>query len=546
PVGKDDDGQCWPGFGPGVPHATDWRKAKQQGQTPSMDDVRAFWREHNFDLRVACVRREYDSEDDSETLQPAKTTRHEFRNRFGRQRNMFISPHNKRSRYDSPDRRSQSRERSRSRGYSRPRDYEGPREIRTDADRNHNGFETRNESRGRARGTFRGRGYSYQRRGQSYQDGDQSNQERYREAQKYNPYTKQAFNKTKNPINWNRTHQFEDKNREEGWDDNPNDDWTKRTQMQKDPPDNYSDRDSTWTEDDAHNTRVYQIQIQPKHQAPAQIPKQKERIGQPPNHDDIDEQETMQERLAKLQKENEELGTSDSDVERQQLIGAIDNNNNLTPRSAQKQLQEMIQQSVSNQTTKQQQQTIGSKILQRVISPAPRMINTGMNKDKPVIQSQLSGTPTQKSQHRSGIRQRLKKAEKELEELKAKQQLQQQENLDFNNTNVEIPNIQGTVGQPTGLQTSPIAEGPGLNAGLKPTEAGSISASNRERTESQINEGHDDNADDEKGEQTDEATLNQNKDYRVNINSQPPSLRESGYTTIKQPRFECYELNGKR
>ncbi|KAA6394467.1 MAG: hypothetical protein EZS28_010004 [Streblomastix strix] len=82
PVGKDDEGQYWPGFGPGVPHATDWRKAKQQGQTPSMDDARAFWKEHNFYLRVACVKKEYDSEDDSETLQPVKTTRQEFRNRI--------------------------------------------------------------------------------------------------------------------------------------------------------------------------------------------------------------------------------------------------------------------------------------------------------------------------------------------------------------------------------------------------------------------------------------------------------------------------------
>ncbi|KAA6399184.1 MAG: hypothetical protein EZS28_005291 [Streblomastix strix] len=52
-VRKDDEGNHWPGFGPGVPHATDWRKAKQQGQTLSMDDVRAFWKEHDFDLRVA-------------------------------------------------------------------------------------------------------------------------------------------------------------------------------------------------------------------------------------------------------------------------------------------------------------------------------------------------------------------------------------------------------------------------------------------------------------------------------------------------------------
>ncbi|KAA6389601.1 MAG: hypothetical protein EZS28_014870 [Streblomastix strix] len=530
PVGKDDDGQYWPGFGPEVPHATDWRKAKQQGQTPSMNEFRAFWREHNFELRVACVRREYDSEDDSETLQPAKTTRQEFRKRSG------------------------------SRGYSRSRDYEGPRETRTDADKNYNGFETRNESSGRSRGTYRGRGYSYQGRGRSYQDRDQSNQDRYREAQKYNPYTNQAFN-TNNPINCNKTHQFEDENRGESWDDNPNDDWAKRIQMQKDAPDNHCDRYSTWTEDVApqhqvstpqsklptqQTQRVKQIQVQSKQQTSAQTPKQKGRIGQPPNQDDIDEQEIVQERLAALQKQKEDLGISDSDMEWQQLIGATDSNNNLTPRSAQKQLQEMIQQSISNQTTKQQQQTIGSKIQQRIISPAPRMINTGMNKDKPVVQSQLSVTPTQKSQHRSGLRQRLKKVERELELLKAKQQLQQQENNDLNNTNVEVPDNQGPVGQLTGSQPSPIAESPGLNAGVRPMEGGSISASNRERTEPQINEGHDNNADEQEDEQTDEAALNQNKDCRVTINSQPPVQENLGTQPKKKQRLECFVLNGKR
>ncbi|KAA6356382.1 MAG: hypothetical protein EZS28_048090, partial [Streblomastix strix] len=52
PVGKDDEGQYWPGFGPGVPHATDWRKSKQQGLPLSMEEVKAFWRENNFELRV--------------------------------------------------------------------------------------------------------------------------------------------------------------------------------------------------------------------------------------------------------------------------------------------------------------------------------------------------------------------------------------------------------------------------------------------------------------------------------------------------------------
>ncbi|KAA6357334.1 MAG: hypothetical protein EZS28_047139, partial [Streblomastix strix] len=143
PVGKDDEGQYWPGFGPDVPHAIDWKNSKQQCETPSMDDIRAFWREHNFDLRVACVRKEQNSEDDSETLQPAKTAIQEFRNRFGRYRNRSLSPCNKRSRYESPYRRSQSREQSGSRGYSRSRDDQGLRETRRVINRNLNGFETR-------------------------------------------------------------------------------------------------------------------------------------------------------------------------------------------------------------------------------------------------------------------------------------------------------------------------------------------------------------------------------------------------------------------
>ncbi|KAA6358765.1 MAG: hypothetical protein EZS28_045708 [Streblomastix strix] len=31
PVGKDDEGQYWPGFDPGVPYAADWKMSKQQG-----------------------------------------------------------------------------------------------------------------------------------------------------------------------------------------------------------------------------------------------------------------------------------------------------------------------------------------------------------------------------------------------------------------------------------------------------------------------------------------------------------------------------------
>ncbi|KAA6370791.1 MAG: hypothetical protein EZS28_033681, partial [Streblomastix strix] len=315
------------------------------------------------------------------------------------------------------------------------------------------------------------------------------------------------------------------------------DEWTKRTQMQKDPPDNHNDKNSTWTEDEApqqHVTppqpkqptqqaqRVQQIQVQPKQQAPVPIQRKKGRRDQPLSQDEIDEVEIIKEKIAALQKEKDDLNIPDSDNDWQQLIGEIDNNNSLSPRTAQRKYQEMIEQAISSEKQhQQQQQTTGLKSQQRIIAPQPRMINTGMIKDRPATQSQQSMTPTQKSQHRAGIKQRIKKAERELQQLKAEQQLRQQENIDLNNENVDSPDIQGTVGQLTGLQPSPSAESPGLNAGPRPVETGSISASNRERTEPQINEGHDDNADEEEDEQTDEAALNQNKDYSVNVITQP-------------------------
>ncbi|KAA6398397.1 MAG: hypothetical protein EZS28_006081 [Streblomastix strix] len=320
---------------------------------------------------------------------------------------------------------------------------------------------------------------------------------------------------TKNPINWNRSHQYEG----ESWDDNPNDEWTKRTQMQKDPPDNHNDKDSTWTEDDApqhhvtsphpkypakHTQRVQQIQVQPKQQSPALVQKKKGRRDQPPSQDDIDELEIIQERLAALQKEREDLSISDSDSDWQQLIGAMDNNNNLAPRSLRINCKKWID------------------------SPLLWMINTGTNKDEPVNQSQLSVTPTQKPQHRAGIKQRQKKLERELQQLKATQQIQQQENNDLNYRNVVIPDIQGTVGLLTGLYPSSSAQSTSFNARLRLKETGLISTGNVERTDSQINESHEANVKEEEDEQTVEAALIQNKDYRVNIISQPQAQENLG------------------
>ncbi|KAA6403172.1 MAG: hypothetical protein EZS28_001298 [Streblomastix strix] len=99
---------------------------------------------------------------------------------------------------------------------------------------------------------------------------------------------------------------------------------------------------------------------------------------------------------------------------------------------------------------------------------------------------------------------------------------------DLNYMNVDIPDIQGTIAQKSGLQPSSGAQSPDLNARLRLKDAGSISANIMERTDPQINEGHEDNAEEEEDEQTYVAALIQNKDYRVNIISQPPVQENMG------------------
>ncbi|KAA6403685.1 MAG: hypothetical protein EZS28_000798 [Streblomastix strix] len=133
-------------------------------------------------------------------------------------------------------------------------------------------------------------------------------------------------NKIKIPTNWNRTHQYDKRNGGEGWDDKPNDKWIKLTQMQKDTSENHCDKDSIWTEDEApqnqiitpqpkllvhYTQRIQQVQVQPKQQALAQVPRQRGRKDQPPNQDDIDEQEILQEWIVALQKLKEQYGISD-------------------------------------------------------------------------------------------------------------------------------------------------------------------------------------------------------------------------------------------
>ncbi|KAA6359642.1 MAG: hypothetical protein EZS28_044831 [Streblomastix strix] len=114
-----------------------------------------------------------------------------------------------------------------------------------------------------------------------------------------------------------------------------------------------------------------------------------------------------------------------------------------------------------------------------------------MNKDKPSSQLQQPATPIQKPTHRGGQKQKQKKDERELQQIQASQQLLQQENYDLNFTDVDTSEIQGTVGQLT-----------------------------------------EDNAEEEEDEQSDESSLIQNKDYRVNVILQPQVQENLG----KQPQ----------
>ncbi|KAA6401184.1 MAG: hypothetical protein EZS28_003290 [Streblomastix strix] len=257
-----------------------------------------------------------------------------------------------------------------------------------------------------------------------------------------------------------------EKQKRVGWYDNSNDEWTKRTQMQKDPPENHSDRDSNWTEDEVpqnqitapqpkqsvkQTQRIQHVQIQPKQQAPVQIPRQRGTKDAPSNQDDIDEQEILQVKLAALQKDKEQYGISDSENDQQQ-----------------------------------------------------------------------------KTAHKGGVKQRQKIFWRELKQLQASQQLLQQGKNYLNNMNVDISVIQGTIGQLTGLQPCSGAQSPSINAELRLKETGSISASNKERTDPQINEGQEDNAEEEEDEQTNETALIQSKDYRVRIISQLPVQENLG------------------
>ncbi|KAA6388651.1 MAG: hypothetical protein EZS28_015823 [Streblomastix strix] len=230
---------------------------------------------------------------------------------------------------------------------------------------------------------------------------------------------------TKNIQDWNRTHQQDNRNRRKDWDDDPNDDWAKRTQMHKDLPGNYSDKVLIWIEDKTplrfiatpqpkqlvqQTQQIQKVRLQPKWQIPVQIQRQKGRKDAEPNQDEIDEQEILQEMLAILQREKEQYGIPDSKNDQQQIFGEIDNNDSQLPQLAQHQYYQVNQQPVFSQTAKQkiQQLTSNPNAQQKIASLVPKMINTEMNKNNLSSQTKRLEIPILKTSNRWGVQQRQK------------------------------------------------------------------------------------------------------------------------------------------
>ncbi|KAA6394614.1 MAG: hypothetical protein EZS28_009861 [Streblomastix strix] len=125
--------------------------------------INAFWRDVNFDLKVACIRMDYDSEDESEQMRPSKTTKEEHGRKFGVQGHRQTSPPDKRSRFDSSKDRINSGDPSRER--FRSRDYQGHRDGGREWEREQN-YEQ--GSRVRSFNRDRGRSKPYQNKDQTY------------------------------------------------------------------------------------------------------------------------------------------------------------------------------------------------------------------------------------------------------------------------------------------------------------------------------------------------------------------------------------------
>ncbi|KAA6389247.1 MAG: hypothetical protein EZS28_015228 [Streblomastix strix] len=237
-VGKDDEVQYWPSFGPGVPHTTDWRQSKQQDRKLEIDlkDIKIYpYHRAMRDQDTTPLTEEMNrvSDLDQEIIRDQETIMVQDKLEW-----MSI-------------------------------------EIRMD---------TKPEANREAEVE------------ELFEIGTLT-------TKKENKAIKIEINHFRKGIK---------KDRGEDWGYDPNDKRTKHKKMQKDPPNNYSDRDSTWTEDEAplhqiatsqpiqpvpSTKRILQLQVQPKQQTPVQVPRQRDRRDAAPNQDDIDEQEILLEKL---------------------------------------------------------------------------------------------------------------------------------------------------------------------------------------------------------------------------------------------------------
>ncbi|KAA6377788.1 MAG: hypothetical protein EZS28_026685 [Streblomastix strix] len=177
----------------------------------------------------------------------------------------------------------------------------------------------------------------------------------------------------------------------------------------------------------------------------------------------------------------------------------------------------------------QVQQNPSIKAQLKVTPSITRMTNIGVNKDKPSGQTIQPQAATMISTCSDGIKQSKKKTESDRNDIYA-----------------EISDIQGTVGQLTGLQPRSGAHCLNINARLRLKETGSISANNRERTDPKTKEDRYDYSDAEYDQQTEKATLFKKQRLQSRYKLVVLSLKESGNITIKESGLKIFLLNGKK
>ncbi|KAA6359815.1 MAG: hypothetical protein EZS28_044658, partial [Streblomastix strix] len=385
PVRKNDEGQYWSGFGPGIPHATDWRKSKQQGQTRSMDDIRAFWRKHNFDLRVTCRNLEIDSADIEIGLC----------HRITRDQDMTLL----------------TEEVIRESGQDQEviRDRETVKiqeqlewisiEIRMDL---------RPEAKREAEAVER------------LEEGILTIKVEDKASRIENNHIKRDIEKRNSITHIQNRSQIRQRINQTGI--------------------GYTNMITVIEEKAGMTTQMMSGQ---------NIHKCK-KILLKTIIIEIQTGQKMKSLKIKLQLLNP---NNLSNKHNENNTYMYNQNNRAQSKHQDKEVEKMHRKIKTTLMKKKYYKTSQLHYKKRknnmIVSLAPRMTNTGMNRDKSSTQTQRPDTSTQKTTHREGIKQRQKIIEREFQQLHASQQVQQQGNNDFNKLNVDIYDIQGSVKQLT-------------------------------------------------------------------------------------------------